>query len=78
MSSRCICGQTFNNRSAKIRHKKKGKCPERDNKMQFKDLPKDLPKDVSRDTQRELLDIIGEYFSDGAYFALAEELGVEF
>ena len=73
MKCRCICGAQFVSKSAKLRHKKSGKCPEYDSKMRFSDLPPTL----RRNPDLELLDIIGDDFSDGAYMGLADELGVE-
>ena len=73
MSVRCICGEKFGSTNVKRRHKKSGECPEKSS-MAFKDLPPHLRKD----SDLELLDIIGDDLPDGAYMALAEELGVEF
>ncbi len=66
MSFKCLwCDKTFNTKSAKKRHKKSQECTGDDD---YSDA----------NAQRELLDIIGEDLPDGAYFAMAEEMGVSF
>jgi hypothetical protein len=60
------CGGEFKTKSAKRRHKKSGDCPGEE------DLTK-LP----RDARRAAFECMAEDLPDGAYFAMAEEFGLE-
>lgn len=61
------CGQGFETKSAKRRHKKQGCSHD----------PRDEIKSLDKDARRTAFECIAEGLTDGAYFAMAEEFGLE-
>lgn len=71
---KCInCGMKFESASAKRKHKTRGRC----NFANIGGKKQNPTQGMSKQDKIDLLDSIADDMPDGAYFAMAEEMGIQ-